>query len=364
MSNPNFYVAIMAGGVGSRFWPGSREERPKQFLDVMGIGKSLLRMTFERFLPLIPAERIVIVTHEKYRELVKQHLPELSDNQILGEPSRNNTAPSVAYTAFKLQQMNPKATFVMAPSDHVILQEQEFLRNIQLAMNFAADNDALVTLGIRPTRPDTGYGYINYSTRDANNDGIFKVKNFTEKPDLERAEAFVRAGDYLWNAGIFIWSAKALLKAYNKHAEDIYNIFDKGKDNLNSVNEKDWLSAHYPTTRATSVDYAIMEPSENVYTIPAAFGWSDLGTWASLHAEMPKSEAGNLINTDNIMLEDVANCLVRVPKEKFVVLRGLHDFIVVDEGDVLLIYPKSKEQDIKKITETLKKSAENGEKYL
>lgn len=355
MSNPNFYVAIMAGGVGSRFWPGSREARPKQFLDILGIGKSLLRLTFERFLPIVPAERIFVVTHEKYRDLVKEHLPELTNNQILGEPSRNNTAPSVAYTAFKLAGVNPDATFVMAPSDHIVLQEDEFRRNILAAFNFAVGHDALVTLGIRPTRPDTGYGYINFSKVDANHDGIFKVKSFREKPNLALAEQFLASGDYLWNAGIFIWSAKALLKSFKKYAPDIFAVFEEGKNELNTENEQNWLNTHYPTTRNISIDFAIMEKADNVHTIPAAFGWSDLGTWASLHAEVEKDDAQNVMNSENILTEDVANCLVRVPAQKLAVLRGLHDFIVVDEGDVLLIYPKSKEQDIKQVTEKIKK---------
>lgn len=362
MFNPNFYVAIMAGGVGSRFWPGSREVRPKQFLDILGVSKSLLRLTFERFLPIVPAERIFIVTHEKYRDLVKEHLPELTDNQILGEPSRNNTAPSVAYTAFKLAGINPNATFVMAPSDHIVLQEEEFRRNILLAFHFAAQHDALVTLGIRPTRPDTGYGYINYSTIDANHDGIFKVKNFREKPNLATAQQFLASGDYLWNAGIFIWSTNTLLKSFKKYAEDIYTIFESGQSQLNTVNEQLWLNDHYPTTRNISIDFAIMENANNVHTIPVAFGWSDIGTWASVHAEIEKDDSQNVMNSENIVTEDVANCLVRVPSEKLVVLRGLHDFIVVDEGDVLLIYPKSKEQDIKQVTEKVRKKY--GEKFL
>jgi mannose-1-phosphate guanylyltransferase len=360
--NSNNYVAIMAGGVGSRFWPGSREVRPKQFLDILGIGKSLLRMTFERFLPLIPLENIYIVTHEKYRDLVKQHLPELADHQILGEPSRNNTAPSLAFTALKLAAQNPNANLVVAPSDHIVLKEDIFLEKIEMALNFTEKNNALLTLGITPSRPDTGYGYIRFSTNDANKDGIFKVKQFAEKPDFDTAKQFLASGDYLWNAGIFIWSVKSLIKSFEKNAPDILSVFEAGKAHFNTPSEVAWLAEFYPTTRSVSIDYAIMENAENVYTIPADFGWSDLGTWASLHAEADKDGNENVLNSENILLDDVENCLIRVQPEKLVVLRGLKDFIIVDEDDVLLVYPKSAEQEIKKVTEKVKQT--KWDKYL
>jgi mannose-1-phosphate guanylyltransferase len=358
---PNYYVAIMAGGVGSRFWPGSREERPKQFLDILGVGKSLLQLTFERFLPIVPASHIFIVTHEKYRDLVKTHLPEITDNQILGEPSRNNTAPSVAYTAYKLHGINPNAVFIMAPSDHIVLYEAEFMRFIHRALRFATNNDALVTLGIRPTRPDTGYGYIRHEGDESMHEPIFKVKQFTEKPNLQTAEQFVASGNYLWNAGIFIWSTQSLIRAFEQYAPDIAAVFAQGKAAFNTPAEKDWLNSHYPMTRSTSIDYAIMEPAKNVYTVPSAFGWSDLGTWASLHAETEQDIAQNVI-VGEVVTEEVTNSLIRMPAGKLAILRGLDDFIIVDEGDVLLIYPKSKEQDIKKVTEYIKR--EKGTHYL
>jgi mannose-1-phosphate guanylyltransferase len=351
---PNYYVAIMAGGVGSRFWPGSREARPKQFLDILGVGKSLLQLTFERFLPIVPASHIFVVTHEKYRDLVKTHLPQITDNQILGEPSRNNTAPSVAYTAYKLHGINPDAVFIMAPSDHVVLYESEFMRFIHRALRFAGKNDALVTLGIRPTRPDTGYGYIRYEGETEEPNAVYPVKQFTEKPNLETATHFVASGQYLWNAGIFIWSTKSLIRAFEKYAPDIAQIFEKGKSAFNTDAEKDWLQTFYPTTRSTSIDYAIMEPAKNVYTIPSAFGWSDLGTWASLHAETEHNTDNNVIVGD-VITDEVTNSLIRMPAGKLAILRGLDDFIIVDEEDVLLIYPKSKEQDIKKVTEQIKR---------
>jgi mannose-1-phosphate guanylyltransferase len=354
--NPNHYVAIMAGGVGSRFWPGSREARPKQFLDILGTGKSLLRMTFERFLPLIAVENIYIVTNEMYRELVKIHLPELKDEQILGEPSRNNTAPCLAYTAFKLAMLNPKANLVVAPSDHAIKDEPEFLRRIAQALHFSDTHSALVTLGIEPTEPNTGYGYIRFEQAKTDAPDVFKVANFTEKPNREVAEQMLASGDYLWNAGIFIFKANDLLDAFEQYAKDIFDIFNEGKNAFNTPDERAFLDEYYPKTRNTSIDYAIMEKANNVYTIPSEFGWSDLGTWASLHTELDSDENQNVIHGDNVKTHDVTNTLIRVPKDKLVILRGLDDFIIVDEGDVLLIYPKSEEQEIKKVTEEIKRT--------
>ena len=360
--NPNHYVAIMAGGVGSRFWPASREAKPKQFLDILGTGKSLLQITYERFLPLIPKENIFIVTNSAYRSLVKEQLPDVTDNQILGEPSRNNTAPCLAYTAFKLQSLNPEATFVVASSDHLILKEDIFLQNIKQALDFAGSKDALVTLGITPTSPNTGYGYVQYNRHDANKDGIYKVMSFKEKPNLETAQEFLKAGNYVWNAGIFIWSVKSLLKSFKHNAEDIFDILQSGESTYNTGGEQAFINEKYPTTRSISIDYAILEKADNVYTIPGDFGWSDLGTWGALYDESKKDDNANVIQGDNILVYDSANCLVRAPNNKLVILRGLEDYIVVDENDALLIYPKSKEQEIKQVTETIKKL--KGKAYL
>ncbi len=360
--NPNHYVAIMAGGVGSRFWPASREERPKQFLDILGTGKSLLQITYERFLPLIPKENIFIVTNAAYISLVKEQLPDVTDNQILAEPSRNNTAPCLAYTAFKLQSLNPEATFVVASSDHLILKESVFLENIKQALEFASHREAIVTLGITPTSPNTGYGYVQYNSHDANKDGIYKVMSFKEKPNLETAQDFLKAGNYVWNAGIFIWSVKSLLKSFKKNAEDIYDILKGGENAYNTEGEQNFINEHYPTTRSVSIDYAILENADNVYTIPGDFGWSDLGTWGALYDESKKDAEANVVQGDNILVYDSTNCFVRAPNEKLVILRGLDDYIVVDEDDALLIYPKAKEQEIKQVTETIKKL--KGQKYL
>ncbi|MCC7465227.1 MAG: mannose-1-phosphate guanylyltransferase, partial [Saprospiraceae bacterium] len=317
MQNPHTFVALMAGGVGSRFWPGSREARPKQFLDMLGVGKSLLRLTFERFLPICPADRIFIVTNAAYKDLIKEQIPEISDNQILCEPSRNNTAPCVAWTAFKLASIDPNANFVIAPSDHIVLKENAFLEKIETALQFAAQNDALITLGIQPSRPDTGYGYIQMGQEQQ--PGIFRVKRFAEKPDLTTAQEFIASGEYLWNAGIFIWRASSILAAYRELASDIYGILEKGSDRYNTTGEQAFIDEAYPATPNISVDFAIMEKAQNVYTLPAEFGWSDLGTWASLHAEYEKDDHGNAIQ-GNVIALDTSSSLIRIPEGKLAVV--------------------------------------------
>ncbi|MEM9846769.1 MAG: mannose-1-phosphate guanylyltransferase [Bacteroidota bacterium] len=358
----NTYVAIMAGGVGSRFWPASRTACPKQFLDILGVGKSLIQLTYERFLQLVPKENIFIVTNDRYKSLVQEHLPDLTDNQILCEPSRNNTGPCVAYTAFKLHNLNPEANFVIAPSDHIILKEADFLAQLRKALDVTAKEEVLVTLGIAPTRPDTGYGYINYIQEQEPAPGVFKVEAFKEKPSRATANEYLAAGNYLWNAGIFIWRASSVLKAFERHANEIYDILEKGNRKYNTHKEQQFIDKHYPKTPSISVDYAIMEHADNIYTLPSDIGWSDLGTWASLHAESDKDENGNAINSDKSILEETENCLIRVPDQKLVIMKDLKDYIVIDEKDVLLIYPKSKEQEIKALTQTL--SDQFGEDYV
>lgn len=350
----NTYVAIMAGGVGSRFWPASREARPKQFLDILGTGKSLLRLTFERFLKLCPAEHIFIVTNGMYKAQVKEHLPEITDNQILCEPSRNNTAPCIAYAALKLKNINPECNLVIAPSDHIILDENNFVETLQKGLEFTEQNKALVTLGIKPTFPNTGYGYIQFEPEHT--DGVHKVRRFTEKPELQKAKSFLESGDYLWNAGIFIWKASTILAAFDKYAIDIIKVLNASPTCFNTEEEQPFIDEHYPKTPNISIDYAIMEKADNVYTIPSYFGWSDLGTWGSLHKEAEKHEhSSNVIQGEQIIAQEVDNCLIRAPKDKLVVVRGLDNFIVIDEGDVLVIFPKDKEQDIKGVTSELKK---------
>jgi mannose-1-phosphate guanylyltransferase len=355
------YVAIMAGGIGSRFWPGSRTNRPKQFLDVLGIGRSLLQMTYDRFLKVCPKENILILTNEMYRDLVKEHLPDLEDKQILGEPSRNNTAPCVTYTTYRIQAMNPDATFIVTPADAIILDEAIFVSDINNAVNFASTNDALCTLGIKPTSPHTGYGYINYADEPVAT-GVHKVQRFTEKPDLETAKSFLSTGNYVWNAGIFIWSVKSVIRALSANAPELYEKFESGKAHFNTETEIPFISEMYPTTPKISIDYALMEKATNVYTIPASFRWSDLGAWGALHEEYQKDENNNAVNVGEAFLYDTKNSLIRTAKDKLVVIKGLDDYIVVDDNDVLLIYPKSDEQEIKEITDTIRENG--GERFL
>jgi len=345
--NNSYYVAIMAGGVGSRFWPASREHMPKQFLDILGVGKSLIRLTYERFASIIPPENILVVTNKLYEDLVQEHIPEIPKINILTEPSRNNTAPCVAYTALRLQAIDPEATFVIAPSDHVILKEEAFLDKIQHSLSYAAKDNVIITLGIQPTRPDTGYGYIE--TTDSKQEEFIKVKQFREKPNVETAEGYLDAGGYYWNAGIFIWSVSTILKSYKDNASDIYYILTQDLSKYNTTEEQAYIDKVYPTTPSISVDYAILENADNVYTLPADIGWSDLGTWNALHAYKDKDDSGSVVIGDNTMLLDSKNCIVRSDAKKLVVIKNLENYIVIDESDVLLIYPKDEEQKIKQL---------------
>lgn len=352
----------MAGGVGSRFWPASREDNPKQFLDILGTGRSLIQMTFDRFRNWVPAEHIFIITNEKYRDLVSSHLPELSQEQIIGEPSRNNTAPCVAYASMKLYKLNPEAVCVVAPADHVILKEQAFLDTAQRAAQFADQKGALLTLGITPTRPDTGYGYIDFDHAKEASDGVFKVKSFKEKPVREVAEEYLKAGHYLWNSGMFIWKLESILKAFETHSPGIYEILSEGMDVYNTAHENEFVSRAYPTTERISIDYAIMERAQNVYTVPAEIGWSDLGTWNSLFEKMTTTGDENITLGTNIFLDESKGCIVKNLDGRLLVARGLENFIVVQDEKSTLIYPKSEEQGIKSVTKHIR---EQGlEEYL
>lgn len=347
----NTYVLIMAGGVGSRFWPKSRNSFPKQFIDIMGVGKSLLQLTYSRFLNICPKENIFILSNEQYSHLILEQLPEVAESNIISEPSRNNTAPCIAYASFKINELNPSAKIIVAPADHLILNELVFLDKLQQALLFTEDNDVLVTLGITPTRPDTGYGYINYSKQD--DKGVHKVIRFLEKPDLDNAKAFVASGDYLWNAGIFIWSVGSILAALAKYSQDIFSLFEKGKIHYNNESEQSFVRENYPLSANISIDYAIMEKAENVYTIPGDFGWSDLGTWSSLYEVMEKDSNNNTFSGYANTLPETTNCLIQIPKDKVAVIKGLDNYIVVDDGKVLLIYPKNEEQHIKEISKVI-----------
>lgn len=357
----NYYVAIMAGGIGSRFWPKSRTTYPKQFLDILGLGRTLIQMTYDRFAKFIPKENIYIVTNIDYVDIVKMQLPELSENQILGEPVRKNTAPCVAYISNKINKINPNATMIVAPSDHLILNTEAFIDVSKNALQFADDNDALVTLGMVPSRPDTGYGYIQYEENN-NDDNVFQVKTFTEKPDLELARSFIKSGDFLWNAGIFIWHVNSILKAFKSFQPEMQEAFTDNGDIYNSKKEKVFVKKAFELCSNISIDYAIMEPSENVFVIPADFGWSDLGTWQSLYERYEKDYLGNAVSGKEVMIFEAGNNMVMVPENKLTVIQGLENFIIVDTGDTLLIAPRDKEQEIKQITSEVKKM--KGEKFL
>ncbi|HMQ06896.1 MAG TPA: mannose-1-phosphate guanylyltransferase [Saprospiraceae bacterium] len=361
MEEKNHFIIIMAGGIGSRFWPASTKEKPKQFLDILDTGKSLIQMTYERCVKWIPKENILICTHIHYLNLVKEHLPDLPEENILCEPSLNNTAPCIAYAALKIQAKAGNAVLAVIPSDHIILDEEQFQRTLRQAFYFARQEKAIVTLGIKPLRPDTGYGYIEIQcecagTSDEKLDdpsvGICKVKSFKEKPDQETAEKYIQSGQHLWNAGMFVWQAETILEAFRQHASDILNILLTEPGRIGSEEEKEYLSRVYPFTRKVSIDYAILEKADNVYTLPADMGWSDLGTWASLYAYVSTQNTENVVRSGRRVIEESSGNIIRIPDNKSLILRGLRNFIVVDEGNALLIYPIEKEQEIK---ESLKK---------
>jgi len=359
--NKHHYVAIMAGGIGSRFWPSSRASYPKQFLDILHTGKSLIQWTYERYAAFIPAENIYIVTSEEYESITQEHLPELPAENILAEPSRKNTAPCIAYISFKLLQKDPEASLIVAPSDHMILDNENFRKITLQALDFVGHIKSLVTLGIKPTHPNTGYGYIQHDTLPAA-EGIYKVKTFTEKPNLELAKTFLASGDFLWNAGIFVWKVKTLIKAFEIYQPEMFELFDGEKEHFNTKDEKKAINRIYPFCTNVSIDFAIMEKADNVYVIPSSFGWSDLGTWNSAYDNLEKDYLGNAVAGDNVIVIDATKCMVSVPNEKLVVLQGIDDAIIVDTPDVLLICKKDKEQSIKEYVAEVKRN--KGDKYL
>ncbi|MGY3051984.1 mannose-1-phosphate guanylyltransferase [Pedobacter sp. UYEF25] len=354
--NKNFYALIMAGGVGSRFWPVSRAEYPKQFIDFFGIGRTLIQSTYDRFLKICPPENIFIVTNEGYRALIKEQIPQITDNQILGEPMMRNTAPCIAYGCIKIAKLNPNATIVVSPSDHTIADLGGFVQAIEQSLAAASTNNCLITLGIKPNRPDTGYGYIQHTAHVLNTDKAFhKVKTFTEKPSLAIAKSFIQSGDFLWNAGIFIWSATSILNAFKKHLPDVYEVFNSGYGDLNTDREKNFISNAYYQCKNISIDFGIMESADNVYVLPAEFGWSDLGTWASIYDMADKDYVGNVvIPSDQVIMFDSSNCMVNVPKDKLVILQGLHDYIVVENNNMLMVCPRAEEQKVKEIVAEVK----------
>ena len=359
--NKHNYVAIMAGGIGSRFWPKSRTDFPKQFLDILNTGKTLIQQTVERYRQLVPIENIFIVTSQKYTKIVRDQLPDIPLENILSEPSRKNTAPCIAYIAFKLFQKDPKALMIAAPSDNLIFESDQFLHTANKALDFVNHVNALVTIGITPANPNTGYGYIQHETMQAAPE-IYKVKSFTEKPDLELAKTFIQSGDFLWNAGIFTWKVKNILIAFEKYLPEMYELFAAEKDKFNTPEEVEALEQIYPQCTQISIDFGIMEKADNVYVIPASFGWGDLGTWNSAWEHMEKDYLENAVFGKNVMVIDATRCMVHAQDKKLVLLQGLDDFIVVDTQDVLLICKKEKEQEIKEYVSEIRRN--KGDKYL
>jgi mannose-1-phosphate guanylyltransferase len=353
------FVIIMAGGVGSRFWPYSRQAHPKQFLDVLGVGKSLLQLTYHRFLPLCQKENIYIVSNASYYDLIKKQLPEMTDDQILLEPNLRNTAPCIAYASYKIACKHPNATTIVTPADHAIFMEDVFIQTCRTAIDFADSDGRLVTIGIKPSRPETGYGYIQFK-HDSDGE-VKKVKTFTEKPQAELAKAFFESGDFVWNAGIFIWKTKAIIEAFEKFLPEIAETFSAISDQYYTDEEKGKIGWAYERTKAISIDYGVMEKADNVYVVPGEFGWSDLGSWSSLHEYHDKDDHGNVID-GTAMTYDSNDCIIRSPKDKLVVIQGLEGYLVADCDNVLMICKKDDEKQIRSIVNDVK--SEKGEKFV
>ncbi len=359
----NRYVIIMAGGVGSRFWPLSRSEKPKQFLDILGTGESLIQQTFRRFKSICPTENIFVVTSAEHKELVIEQLG-MDPSRVLGEPFRRNTAPCLAYGTFRILKENPDAIIAVTPADHLIVKEEKFCQVIKNCYDFAEGNDALVTIGIQPDRPETGYGYIQADQKKPVKgfQNLLKVKTFTEKPDIDLARVFLESGDFFWNSGIFIWNIKSILTAFEKHLPDMYNVFDEGRESFGTRQEKSFVGKTYTECRSISIDYGIMEKAGNVYVMWTDIGWSDLGTWSSLyeHTELDKDK--NAIVSGEVFSYDSNGNIFNIRPGKVAVLQGLEDYIVVDSDDVLLIVKKEEEQNIKLYLDDVKKSTKD--KYM
>jgi mannose-1-phosphate guanylyltransferase len=359
----NRYAIIMAGGIGSRFWPLSRTEKPKQFIDILGTGETLLQQTYRRFKATCPEENIFVVTNADHKNLVVEQLG-MDPSHVLGEPFRRNTAPCIAYGTFRILKENPEAVIVVTPADHFIVKEDKFSEILNNCFEFAGGNDALITLGIKPDRPETGYGYIQADQKKPvkGYSDLLRVKTFTEKPDIDLAKIFLESGDFYWNSGIFIWNIKSILSAFEKYLTDTYNVFDEGRTIFGTVQEKNLIGKIYAECRSISIDYGIMEKADNVYVMCTDIGWSDLGTWSSLTEHSPVDKKGNVLIRGNVFSYDNKGNIFNISPGKVAVLQGLKDYIVVDSDDVLLIVKKEEEQNIKQFLEDVKKSTK--EKYL
>jgi mannose-1-phosphate guanylyltransferase len=354
----NNYLVIMAGGVGTRFWPVSRQSSPKQFHDILGTGSTLIQQTADRFEGIVSNENIYVVTSREYYDVTKEQLPFLSDDQILLEPSRRNTAPCIAYACYKIAKKNPTANIVVAPADHIILKEEEFKKRISVALDYSREEEVLVTLGIKPTRPDTGYGYIQFDDTEAGE--VKKVKTFTEKPNLEIAQMFISSGDYVWNGGIFVWNLKTIEKAMDLFLPEIAEAFKDAQPHFFTEHEKEALDVAYTRCRAISIDNGVMEKAENVFVVLSDIGWSDLGTWKSLYENSEKDEVNN-VKDCQAMLINVEDSIIKMPKDKLIVIKDLKGYIVAEHDNVLMICPKEDEQMVKQF---VAKAEEFGKHYV
>lgn len=358
--NNNRYCVIMCGGVGSRFWPYSRTNMPKQFIDFFGTGRSLLQMSVDRIKGIVPDENIIMMTNEQYAGIIAQQLPQLKPEQILLEPARRNTAPCIAWAAWHIKALNPDAQIMVAPSDHLILKTDEYRDCVNKAFEFIESNDSLLTMGIKPNRPETGYGYIQVG-KSIKQD-FFKVKTFTEKPNEELACVFLKSGDFYWNSGMFFWSVDTILEAMRNNAPDIAAVFDAGLDVMGTAAESDFIETNYQQCRNISIDFAVMEKAPNVCVECVDFGWSDLGTWGSLYDHSEKNDEGNATQGGKTLLFNSRNNIVAVKGDKLVVASGLNDYIVADTDDALLIVPKGEEQKIRNYVNEVK--AQFGDKFI
>ncbi len=361
MSIQNNYVAILAGGTGSRLWPESRQKLPKQFLDLLGTGRSLIQATYNRFKGVCPKENIYIITHESYSGIVKQHIPDIDDQNIIHEPSRKNTAPSAAYISHKIHAKNPRANIIVSPADHLIIDDRTFERQMFDALDFVAHNNQILSIGIKPNRPETKYGYIQYETSHPE-DKYHKVKTFVEKPNLDIARTFLKSGDFLWNAGIFAWNTTTILEVFAEHLPELNEVFVQAADVLNTPDEEKALEMLYAQCTNISIDYGIMERARNVYVLPSEFGWSDLGTWESVFDHSEKDYLGNAVYGDNVVIIDSSECIVKAPPKKLLVLQGLDQYILIDTPEVLLICERSKEKQLKEYVAEVKRN--KGDRFL
>lgn len=360
----NTYCVIMAGGIGSRFWPLSKSNMPKQFLDILGTGRTFIQQTFDRLRKVCPVENFLVVTSVDYKSLVLDQLPELKENQVLLEPLRRNTAPCIAYASYKILLQDPDANIIVAPSDHHIQQEDAFIEVIKKGLAFVSDRDALLTLGITPNRPETGYGYIQIEDDEPTGEfeSLHKVKTFTEKPDIQLARIFIESGEFFWNSGIFIWSVKSILSALDLHLSSVSELFRKGCKVYGTINEVPFLNKTYSECQNISIDYGVMEKASNVYVLCSDFGWSDLGTWGSLYENSMKDTQGNAVAGSDVMIYGSKNCIVNVPKDKLVVLQGLDGYIVVESEGTLLICRREDEQQIRQFVNDVRLN--KGESYI